>query len=76
VVVGGAASSRAIVDTNYIVEILVDDPATAIHGTLLGGYVYVAENGQLRVIHDRSGRLGWILDGSSPRRAGDPKMAF
>ena len=44
------------VNSKYIVELLVDDPATAIFGTAFGGYIYTEEGGDLRVIHDRSGR--------------------
>jgi hypothetical protein len=36
-------------------RIVVDDPATAIHGTVVEGHVYV-ENGAPTIIHDRSGR--------------------
>jgi hypothetical protein len=44
------------VGTDYIVEGLVDDPATAIHGTAFAGYVFVGDDGRLWVIYDRSGR--------------------
>ena len=45
------------VDADERLEILVDDPATAVSGTLLSGYVYRAEGGTVMIVHDRSGRL-------------------
>ena len=44
------------INTDYLVEVLVGDPADALSGTLLGGYLYTTEDGDLRVIHDHSGR--------------------
>jgi hypothetical protein len=44
------------IDSEYLVEILVGDPATSIDGTLVAGYVYTDPDGELRIIHDRSGR--------------------
>lgn len=49
---------RPYVDADVRLSILVDDPATAIFGTLIEGYVYLDEQGQLKIIHDRSGRGG------------------
>ncbi len=49
---------RPYVDADVRLSILVDDPATAISGTLLEGNVYLDEQGQLKIIHDRSGRPG------------------
>ena len=36
-------------------RILLDDPKTAVYGTLIEGYVYV-EDGTAMIIYDRSGR--------------------
>ena len=47
---------RPYVDADARLEILVDDPATAISGTLLGGYVYRGADGSVMIIHDHSGR--------------------
>jgi len=44
------------VDTDYLVEIWVGDPASSIHGSLIGGYVFTTADGHLEIIHDRSGR--------------------
>lgn len=41
--------------TDARVRIVVDDPATAIDGTVIEGFVYVDE-GVPTIIHDRSGR--------------------
>lgn len=49
---------RPFVDQDVRLSILVDDPATAVFGTLMEGYVYLGEQGQLKIIHDRSGRRG------------------
>jgi hypothetical protein len=47
---------RPYIDADARLSILVGDPATAISGTLIGGYVYVDEQGKLKTIYDRSGR--------------------
>ncbi len=47
---------RPYVGTDVRLEILVDDPATAVHGTVIAGYVGTADDGSLYIIHDRSGR--------------------
>jgi hypothetical protein len=44
------------IGTDYFVEGLVDDPATAIHGTAFAGYVYIGVDERVWVIYDRSGR--------------------
>lgn len=49
---------RPYVDADVRLSVLVDDPATAMSGTLIEGYVYIDEQGQLKIIHDRSGRRG------------------
>jgi hypothetical protein len=49
---------RPHVNADLRLEILVGDPALAIHGTLIAGYVYVADDGTLMIIHDHSGRPG------------------
>ena len=41
--------------TDERLEILVGDPQRSIHGTLLGGHVYI-DDGTPTIIHDRSGR--------------------
>jgi hypothetical protein len=38
------------------IEILVDDPRTALSGTLIGGFLFVDADGAVAIIHDRSGR--------------------
>jgi hypothetical protein len=45
-----------LIDSETRLSILVDDPATAIHGTLQEGYVYADGDGTLKVIYDHSGR--------------------
>ena len=44
------------VNTDYLVEIVVGDPAASIDGSIIGGYVFTTETGELQIIHDRSGR--------------------
>ena len=44
------------VDTDERLDILVDDPAVAIHGTRVGGYLFRGEDDTVMIIHDRSGR--------------------
>jgi hypothetical protein len=44
------------VDSEYLVEVWVGDPSTSIDGTLIGGYIFTTDDGQLQIIHDRSGR--------------------
>ena len=44
------------VDTSDRLDILVDDPATAVSGTRQAGYLYTGADGRVMVIHDRSGR--------------------
>lgn len=59
--VGWRPEARAallqFVDSEDRVEIVVDDPLTAIHGTVIAGYVY-REGANLMVVHDHSGRSG------------------
>jgi hypothetical protein len=43
------------VDEDTRVEIIVDDPASTIDGTVIAGFVY-SDGKELRIIHDRSGR--------------------
>lgn len=50
------AAAAPYVGTDERLDILVDDPLTAKSGTRLGGHLYAAEDGQVMVIHDRSGR--------------------
>jgi hypothetical protein len=47
---------RPYVGADQRLEILVDDPETAIWGTNLAGYVYADPDGTVMVIHDHSGR--------------------
>ena len=47
---------RPYVGEDTRLEILVDDPATAVFGTLFGGFVFGADDGTVSIIHDRSGR--------------------
>jgi hypothetical protein len=47
---------RPYVGADVRLEILVDDPATAVSGTLVAGYVYSGQDGSVMVIHDHSGR--------------------
>jgi len=44
------------VNTEYLVEIWVGDPSTSVDGSLVAGYIFTTGDGQLRIIHDRSGR--------------------
>ena len=44
------------VDSGAQLEILVGPPEKSIHGTLISGYLYTADDGSLKIIHDRSGR--------------------
>jgi hypothetical protein len=51
------------IDSDDRVEIVVDDPLTAIHGTVTAGYVYL-EGAKLMIVYDRSGRsdvIPWHL---------------
>jgi len=43
------------IDSDWQVDLWVDLP-TALSGTRYGGYVYMADGGDLEVIHDHSGR--------------------
>jgi hypothetical protein len=49
-------AARSYVGTDERLEILVDDPAVAVSGTLLGGYLFRGDDGRVMIIHDRSGR--------------------
>lgn len=44
------------VDSEYLLDIWVADPATSIGGTRMAGYVYKNADGRLEMIHDRSER--------------------
>lgn len=44
------------VNTDYLVEITVGDPATSIDGSIIAGYVFTTETGELQFMHDHSGR--------------------
>jgi hypothetical protein len=44
------------VDTDYIVEIWVGDPATGRDGSLLAGHLFTGADGRPQLIFDRSGR--------------------
>ena len=63
------------VNTPYLVEIVVGDPTTSVDGSVLAGYVFTTDLGELQVIHECSGRpdvyawpllagpvLAWRLD--------------
>ena len=47
---------RPYVDSDAQLEILVGDPEESIHGTLIAGYVFTADDGSIQIIHDHSGR--------------------
>ena len=49
-------AAQPYVGTDERLDILVDDPAVAVSGTLLGGFLIRGEDGAVMVIHDRSGR--------------------
>jgi hypothetical protein len=49
---------RPYINADVRLDITVDDPALAIDGTVIAGYVYVADDGTLMIIHDHSGRPG------------------
>jgi hypothetical protein len=60
------------VDTEYLVEIWVGDSATSIDGSLLAGHLFTDDNGELKIIHDRSGRpdvYPWSLLGGPVLKA-------
>ena len=44
------------IDTEERLEILVDDPRTAISGTVIAGHVFARDDGGVGIIHDHSGR--------------------
>jgi hypothetical protein len=46
------------VDSDAWIEVLLDDPQTAVHGTLLGGFVFTADDGSLKMIWDKSEQPG------------------
>ncbi|GIG25708.1 hypothetical protein [Cellulomonas denverensis] len=50
------AALEPYLGTDHIVEVWVGDPVTSRSGTLLEGHVYVADDGRVTAIHDRSGR--------------------
>jgi hypothetical protein len=47
---------EAFVDTDYRVDIWIGDPATSLGGSLIDGYVITGAHGQLKIVHDRTGR--------------------
>ena len=44
------------VNTQYLVEIVVGDPTTSVDGSVLAGYVFTTDFGELQIIHEGSGR--------------------
>ncbi len=48
-------ATEPFVNTGYLVEIAVGDPATAMDGSLIAGYMFTAETGDVQIVHDRSG---------------------
>ncbi len=50
------AAVEPYLDSEYLVEIWVGDPATSIDGSVVAGYIYTDQEGELKMIHDRSGR--------------------
>ena len=49
-------AAQPYVDTEERLDILVDDPLVAVSGTRIAGHLYRGDDGQVMVIHDRSGR--------------------
>ena len=49
-------ATEPYVNTDYLVEIVVGDPATSIDGSIIAGYVFTTGTGDLQIIHDRSER--------------------
>jgi|SRR5215213_4975550 len=50
------AAAAPYVDTDQQLDILVDDPAVAVSGTRVGGYLFRADDGAVMIIHDRTSR--------------------
>lgn len=50
-----AIAVATYVDSDFMVEMWLG-PTSSIDGTVLSGYGFTDEDGQLRIIHDRSGR--------------------
>lgn len=50
------AALEPYLGTDHVVEVWVGDPLTSRDGTLLAGHVFVADDGRVTVVHDRSGR--------------------
>ena len=50
------AAALPYVGSDERLDILVDDPTVAISGTRLAGHLIRGDDGQVMVIHDRSGR--------------------
>lgn len=49
------AALLEFIDAEDRVEIIVGDPSTSIHGTVLAGFIYL-EDAELMIVYDRSGR--------------------
>lgn len=49
-------ATEPYVDSEHLIEVVVGDPATSVDGSLVAGYVFTTDSGELRIIHDRSGR--------------------
>ena len=49
-------ATEPYVGSDARVEIIVGDPERSIDGTVLAGLLFVAADGSVHVIHDRSGR--------------------
>ena len=57
-------AAQPYVGTDDRLDILVDDPATTIHGTRLTGHLFRGDDGRVMVIYDHSGRADvhpWAL---------------